>query len=58
MANLVQEASVCIFLDLGFNFHLKFWGWSKNKTEKNRTGNFDTFLDITFLLLELLKNLN
>jgi hypothetical protein len=24
MANLVQEASVCIFLDLGFNFHLKF----------------------------------
>ena len=24
MANLVQEASVCIFLDLGFNFHLEF----------------------------------
>jgi hypothetical protein len=31
-------------------------GWSKNRTEKNRTNNFDTFdtfLDITFLLLEL-----
>jgi hypothetical protein len=24
MANLVQEVSVCIFLDLGFNFHLEF----------------------------------
>ena len=24
MANLVQQASVCIFLDLGFNFHLEF----------------------------------
>jgi hypothetical protein len=28
-------------------------GWSKNRTEKNRTDNFDTFLDIAFLLLEL-----
>ena len=32
-------------------------GWSKNTTEKNNTGNFDTFLDITFLLLELLKKI-
>jgi hypothetical protein len=32
-------------------------GWSKNRMEKNRTGNFDTFLDIIFLLLELLKKM-
>ena len=24
LTNLVQEVSVCIFLDLGFNFHLEF----------------------------------
>jgi hypothetical protein len=32
--------------------HMGFKGWSKN-----RTGNVDTFLDITFLLHELFKKL-
>jgi hypothetical protein len=29
--------------------HMGFKGWSKNRTEKNRTGNVDTFLDIRII---------
>jgi hypothetical protein len=35
--------------------HMGFKGWSKNRTEKNRTGNVDTFLDITFLYKKVRK---